>query len=140
MRGNVADVVFRAMNEARFAAAHEVEPERIETGHVDDSALVTQATFPVQRRYVQPGMVGSEASGPDHRAEPLALEVETETWRVLDSSGSRSLPVGQRFSLQTFLVDPVIDPAEETRELQIRHCAVIAQRSGELQLAAVRAH
>jgi hypothetical protein len=35
------------MNEARLAAAHEVEPERIETGHVDDSALVTQTTFPV---------------------------------------------------------------------------------------------
>src|SRR5262245_44808696 len=103
------------MNEARFAAAHEVEPEHIETRHVHDPALMTQTTFPVQRRYVQPGMVGSEASGPDHRAEPLALEVETETWRVVDFSGSRPLTLGQRFSLQAFAVDPFINPAEQTR-------------------------
>src|SRR5262245_66304177 len=115
VRGDVADVVFRAMNEARFAAAHEVEPERIETGYVDDAALVTQTTFPIQRRYVQPGMVGSEASGPDHRAEPLAFEVETETRRVVDLSGSRPLTLGPRFPLQAFVVDPFINPAEQTR-------------------------
>jgi hypothetical protein len=84
--------------------------------------------------------VGSEAGRPEQRAEPLALEVKTETRRLLDSGGSRSLPLGQRFSLQTLALDPVIDPAEETRELQIRHGAVSAQRSGELQPAAVRAH
>src|SRR4029453_16556745 len=99
---------FRAVDEARFAAAQEVEPERIETGHVDDSALVTQTTFPVQRRYVQPGMVGSEASGPDHRAEPLALEVETETRRVLDLSGRGPPPPRPRLSLPAFAGAPFI--------------------------------
>jgi hypothetical protein len=39
-------------------------------------------------------MVGSEASRPDHRAEALALEVKTETRRVLDFSGRRSLRLG----------------------------------------------
>src|SRR6476469_4513648 len=84
-------------------------------------------------------MIGPEARSPDHRAELLALEVETQTRRVLDSSGRMPLSLGH-LSMQSFAVDPLVDPTQQTRELQIRHGAVIAQRSGELQLAAVRAH
>src|SRR6185295_18876476 len=78
MRPELVHVVFGAMNEARLAPAHEVEAERVEPGRGHDAAVVPQATLAIEHWRVQPAVVGAEASGPQHSADAVRLEVDEE--------------------------------------------------------------
>src|SRR5690349_20423951 len=51
---DVAHVVFRAMDEARFAPTHEIEAERVHAGRVDDAAVVSETTLAIEYRHAQP--------------------------------------------------------------------------------------
>ena len=66
----------------------------------------------------------------------LVAQVETETRRVARrvARGRSAARASVSFALQAVALDPGIDRVEQTRKLQIRHRAVIAQRSGELRL------
>jgi hypothetical protein len=68
MRRHVTRIVFGAVNEARLSPAHEVEPENVETWHVNYAAVVAQPTFAIERGHVEPPVVGPKTGRPDDGA------------------------------------------------------------------------
>src|SRR4051812_1591020 len=78
----LAYVIFGTMNEARFAPAHEVEAQRVETGRVDDAPVMPQVAFTVERGYPQPAIVGAEAGSPKHGADAVRREIEHQPGRL----------------------------------------------------------
>jgi len=64
VRDKIPRVVVGAVDEAGFASAEDRKSDGIETGGVDDTAIVTKPAFPVEHRNVKPVIVGTETRGP----------------------------------------------------------------------------
>src|SRR5262249_56388433 len=76
MRDDVPRVVFRTVDETRFAPAQERQTEDVETWRVDDAAVVAEAALLVEDRHVQPAVVGTEARRPHDRMNLSTAEIE----------------------------------------------------------------
>ena len=91
MFAEVAGVVFGAMDEARFAPAHEVETQHVQAWRVDDAAVVTQASLAIEHGHLQPVKVGTKARGPDDRADATPGQVERQRRLRVDARRCESL-------------------------------------------------
>src|SRR5678815_3019536 len=142
MFAKLADVVLRAMDEARLASAHEVEAEHIKARCVDDSAVVAQAPLAIKHRHVQPAKIRMKARRPEDRADAAVRQIERQRrlgcearWRNLLGRLGRPHALERRGGLCPILRHPAVDRVQQTAELEISHRAMVAERAGELRLA-----
>ena len=122
MFAEVADVVLRAMDEARFAPAHEVEAQHVQARCVDDSAVVAQASFAIEHRHVQPAKSGRKPVA--QRIVPMRPVVRSSV-----SGGWAATRVGANCSAESAdhrraprrmvdVRDPAVDESSRRRSLR----------------------
>ena len=80
--GELAGVGPRAVDVRRAARPHGRQAEHVETGPVDDAAVVADPATPVEHGHLEPGVIGAGAGGPQDRADPGGAQVERERGRA----------------------------------------------------------
>ena len=68
MHAEFPHVVLGAVYEARLPATEIWQPQHIQSGRVNDAAIVLQLSLAVEDPRIQPGIVRAEAGRPYHRA------------------------------------------------------------------------
>src|SRR5262249_34200429 len=130
--------IFGAVHEARFPPPHEVESEHVEARHGNDSSVMSDQAFAVEGGHMQPAVVRQEAARPDDCADIAARQIEAQPRAVSNACSLVSFGIAD-WDAWTVPFHPGIDPVEKSCELQVRHGAMIAQRSRKLSLAAIKA-
>jgi len=139
VHAQVIDVVLGAVDEAGLAPAHEIESEHIQPLHVDDAAVMAQAALCIKGIRLQPGVVRPKPRGEDHGTDALPAEIETQAGQLVYPRRCKSFRRAQHVADGRTLGERV-EAVEHAIQLQVRHRALVAQRSREMQFVADGAH
>lgn len=118
------------MDEARLASPEVGQPQHVDAGRVDDTAVVPEVAPSVEHGQVEPRVVGPETRRPDDGAH-VAAELDPEPRRGTDLRGLVAL---RRVDLRADarLLRPLVEQREQPVHLEVRQRADVAERAREL--------
>jgi len=110
------------------------QPERVETGAVDDATVVAEPPLGVDDGHVKPPVIGPKPRRPDDRADLAAPEVKLQPGRSGHLSRRATLG-GIDLGIQPFGPSPLVEHSEQPSHLQVGERADVAQAAGEQRAA-----
>src|SRR5580693_769372 len=122
----------RAVDVGGGAGAEDRQAEHVESGGFGDhAAVVADAAFAVTDGDVEPGVVGKETRGPQHRGDLAAGQVEFQGGTGVDAGGCEPVRCRQLI-VQARRGGPLVGPGQEPVHLQVGESAGVGECPGEL--------
>src|SRR6516165_7295022 len=104
----VSGVIAGTIDQCRFSTAQERSAYQIHASGRNDPTIMTDHSFTIENRQLEPGIIGTVAGGPDDCLNLSAGEVQTERRSFLYMGGRQ--PVGRLGRVvQTVRVRPLVD-------------------------------
>ena len=134
MIDHLTRVVLDAVDERRLAPPEHGQPEGVQTGAVDDAAVVAEPPLGIDHGHVEPPVIGPKPRRPDDRADLAAPEVELQPRRSGHLRRCAALG-GIDLGIQPLGPSPLVEHSEQPSHLQVRERADVAQAAGEQRAA-----